>query len=646
MGALSFLAPWFLAGAAAVSVPFLLHLLRRERTPAMAFTAVRFLRQAPREQHRRRQLRDIWLLILRMLAFVVLAISFARPYLKSGEASATGLTVVAVDTSFSMSAPEQFERARKAAVSLVSAAAAGDRVAAMAFDDRATLVSPPAIERGSARAAINALTPGLGATNYPALLASVARVFGQAGGKLVVVTDLQRSGWLSEGALPSNVALQVVDVAGPLDNVAVSTVKRDGNAAVATISNYGTRTRSVRAVLAVDDKGLTHSMLSLEPGATATVKFDAALPSRGVARVSIDDKPGLAADNERYLVLDPPRAPSVLVITQREDGEDAFYLGEAIRAVDGSRAFTIDLVKGGERNNLQADRLKAHPVVWLMGTRGLDRRVREDIAKYAEAGGSLLVTSGPLLDPAAFATLFSESAKTPDGAPDRMRVESAEGVPFPTTLAPVDTRHPIFAAFGTFASNLGQAEFTQALRIAAPADSRIVARFTNGLPALVEQMVGTGRVLLFASDVSGQWNDFPRQPTFVPFVNETLRYLANLKETPGELSVASVPAGIAAKPGVAQIGQPARPVAINVDARESRPTRMTEAEFTQAVRRTEAEGRSAEIIAREQEAGQRWWRYGLLALLAVVIAEGLLARRPAPATAADADMTTGDRVSA
>jgi hypothetical protein len=54
------------------------------------------------------------------------------------------------------------------------------------------------------------------------------------------------------------------------------------------------------------------------------------------------------------------------------------------------------------------------------------------------------------------------------------------------------------------------------------------------------------------------------------------------------------------------------------------------------VRRTEAEGRSADVIAREQEAGQHWWRYGLVLLLLVLVSEGLLARRPAPVTVAAA----------
>jgi hypothetical protein len=285
----------------------------------------------------------------------------------------------------------------------------------------------------------------------------------------------------------------------------------------------------------------------------------------------------------------------------------------------------VEVVKASDRNQLAPNRLKQSPVVWLLGTRGIDRRVRDEIMTYVRQGGALIVSAGPLLDPASFAALFEQAG--------RIQVQSAEGTSFPTTLAPVDTRHPIFAAFGPYAANLGEAEFRQALRIAAPAESRIVARFTNGLPALVEQAVGAGRAIVFASDVSSEWNDFPRQPTFVPFVNETLRYLANLRDQPRDVTVGAVAAAMSRKPGVVKIGQPERLVAVNVDARESRPARMTEAEFTQMVRRTDVEGRSAAVIAREQESGQQWWRYGLLLLLAVLVGEGLMARRPAPVRA-------------
>lgn len=630
MGSLSFLSPWFLAGAFAVGVPLVLHMMRRENAPPLAFSAVRFLRQAPREQQRRRNLRDIWLLLLRMLALIVLAVSFARPFIKTGAAVAAGTTVVAVDTSMSMSLPAQFARAQKAAINTISSIASGQRVAVMAFDDRATLVSPASFDRGSARAAVNSLTPGAGGTNYAALLGSAARVMGAAGGTLIVVSDSQQTGWTGEGALPTGVDLKIVDVSGPSENVAIAALAKDGETVSATLTNYGMRTRTVHAALTVNDKPTAAPQpVTLEAGRSTTIQFPATVPAQGIARVHIDDALGLAADNDRFLVLDPLPSPAVLVLSQQEDGDDAFYIHEAVDAVQGTRSFKMDVVPASARNALAPDSLKQHQVVWLLGTHGLDRRLREQLTAYVREGGALFVTSGPLLDAATFASLFDEDA--------RVHVEPPENVQFPTALAPVDTRHPIFAAFGSFAANLGHAQFTQALRLVPSDSSRVVARFTNGLPALVEQTIGNGRVLTFASDVGNEWNDFPRQPTFVPFVNESLRYLANQRERQQEMFVGSVATAAAAKPGVMRLGKPERLVAVNVDPQESRQAHISDAEFTQHVRRTDGESRNLDAIAREQESAQSWWRYGLMALAGVLVLEGLLARRPAPAVATESE---------
>jgi hypothetical protein len=630
VGSLSFLSPWFLAGALAVGVPLVLHMMRRENAPPLAFSAVRFLRQAPREQQRRRNLRDIWLLLLRMLALIVLAVSFARPFIKTGAAVAAGTTVVAVDTSMSMSLPAQFARAQKAAINTISSIASGQRVAVMAFDDRATLVSPASFDRGSARAAVNSLTPGAGGTNYAALLSSAARVMGAAGGTLIVVSDSQQTGWPGEGALPTGVDLKIVDVSGPSENVAIAALAKDGETVSATLTNYGMRARTVHAALTVNDKpAAAPQPVTLEAGRSTTIQFPTAVPAQGIARVHIDDALGLAADNDRFLVLDPLPSPAVLVLSQQEDGDDAFYIHEAVDAVQGTRSFKMDVVPASARNALAPDSLKKHQVVWLLGTHGLDRRLREQLTAYVREGGALFVTSGPLLDAATYASLFDEEA--------RVHVEPPENAQFPTALAPVDTRHPIFAAFGSFAANLGHAQFTQALRLVPSDSSRVVARFTNGLPALVEQTIGNGRVLTFASDVGNEWNDFPRQPTFVPFVNESLRYLANQRERQQEMFVGSVATAAAAKPGVMRLGKPERLVAVNVDPQESRQAHISDAEFTQHVRRTDGESRNLDAIAREQESAQSWWRYGLMALAGVLVLEGLLSRRPAPAVATESE---------
>jgi hypothetical protein len=78
------------------------------------FPAVRLLTNTPVEQQRRKRLRELILLALRVTALVLLAGAFARPYLAGRVLAAdAAVTVVAVDRSFSLSAPTVFERARR-----------------------------------------------------------------------------------------------------------------------------------------------------------------------------------------------------------------------------------------------------------------------------------------------------------------------------------------------------------------------------------------------------------------------------------------------------------------------------------------------------------------------------------------------------
>ena len=130
MFGVSFLSPLFLVGAVAAAVPILLHLFHRKTEIVIDFPAVSLLKRAPVQQHRRRRLRELLLLALRVVALVLLALSFARPYFAGAAAADSApLTVIAVDTSMSMTAPGQFDRAREAAVRAVASAPAAQAVA-------------------------------------------------------------------------------------------------------------------------------------------------------------------------------------------------------------------------------------------------------------------------------------------------------------------------------------------------------------------------------------------------------------------------------------------------------------------------------------------------------------------------------------
>ncbi len=204
---MSFLYPAFLIGALAAAIPIVLHLLRRDVAPEVPFTAVRLLRRSPLEQTRRRRLRDLLLLAARVAALMLLAAAFARPYLTAA-AAGPALEIIAIDRSYSMSAPGQFERAQAEARSAIAAAGRGRRIAVIAFDDRAAVVAMPG-GPGEARAAVDALRPTYGSTRFAPVFERAIELSDQDEARLVIVSDLQRGGW--ESAAPATVpsSLQV-----------------------------------------------------------------------------------------------------------------------------------------------------------------------------------------------------------------------------------------------------------------------------------------------------------------------------------------------------------------------------------------------------------------------------------------------------
>ena len=139
-------------------------------------------------------------------------------------------------------------------------------------------------------------------------------------------------------------------------------------------------------------------------------------------------------------------------------------------------------------------------------------------------------------------------------------------------LSVTDLRHPIFRPFGPLSANLGQVRFERTWRIR-PEGWDVAARFSDGTPALLERGEGRGRIVLFASDFDRRWNDFPVQPSFVPFVVEAVRYVSGARAGSGYL-VGGAPEGVPARPGVFRNPRVIRSVAVNVDPRETEPTRL------------------------------------------------------------------------
>jgi len=135
---MSFLYPLFLAGIAAVSLPIILHMIRRQTRKRVTFSSLMFLRTTVPRFKNRSRLENVLLLILRCIILCLLAFAFSRPFFPRDEGSKqiapARRIVLLIDTSASMRRTGMWAQAINEAQSVLKDTKPTDRVCVMKFD--------------------------------------------------------------------------------------------------------------------------------------------------------------------------------------------------------------------------------------------------------------------------------------------------------------------------------------------------------------------------------------------------------------------------------------------------------------------------------------------------------------------------------
>ena len=153
------------------------------------------------------------------------------------------------------------------------------------------------------------------------------------------------------------------------------------------------------------------------------------------------------------------------------------------------------------------------------------------LAAFAERGGGVLVIAGSR-------AAWPQGAVMPGTLADAVDRSRATG-----RLGGVEYGHAIFAPFRAPRSgDFSSVRVYGYRRLTPAADARVLARFDDGQPALVERTIGSGRMLVWTSGFDLAWNDLALKPVFLPFVHQTVRTLAAFRERPTAITVGQVAA--------------------------------------------------------------------------------------------------------
>lgn len=547
--------PAMLWALPAAALPLIIHLINRHRARRQPFPAIDFLLRVQRRSARRILLRQVLLLLVRTLLIAALVLAAAGPSLQPrGAAAGSGPTVSCLVLDASLSMRTRIGDRSTFALALDRARA---RVRALGPQDSACLLRAggrlkPLVApcSGSAAVLLDALDdqePGWSTSDLSAAMGRAAELLAEAPAgtrrQVVLLTDTARHAFNGPPRWPAGAAPALVleDVAADSErsNRAVLDVEQTRSGGLLELSSrlvrYGaTGEQELALEVAWRDRVVARGFAALEANRPARKLFSLHPPQSGplLGRIRLPaDR--LPADDERLFLLSGHQRLKALLVNGDMrpviHHDEVFYLEHAL-APTGPTAAGVRFVTVTP-DRLQPAQLAAADVVFLANVRNLAPAGREALREFVAGGGGLFIAAGdrvelehsnrmlgPLL-PWQLRDVVTLGPVAPDG---RIRA----GMAFGATAGD----HPMLSIFsGPDARALSGVRTRRAVVLAPDRQqerSRVLIRYANGAPALVEGRYRAGRVLLFTSSLDRDWTNWPARASFLPFLQHAVAYLA------------------------------------------------------------------------------------------------------------------------
>jgi len=542
---MGFLNPIVLLILAAALLPLLIHLFNRRRIKKLDFSSILFLKSLEKVRLRRLKLRQIILLILRTLIILLVVLAFARPSLKGSLSSVVGSqartsAVILLDNSYSMGyeSPQGqlFDLARKRAKLTVDLLSEGDEAYLVVFNSRPTLLTPePTSEFEDLEELISEMELSYRGTDVSKALSLAYESLSKSKNlnrEIYLFSDLDRAGWFKRDAdIPDqeNVKLFVVQMGKEKRNFAIQSLDFGGGLMKkgapfklnAKISNYSAETaEDILLGLYLDGKRVSQTDLNLEGDSEKETSFsytvDVAGSHFGYLELSDDE---LLADNIRHFVFEIPGDISILLVGEKK--EDIHYVNLALNPQEEDKSI-ID-VTAVDINSLSKENLFSYDAILFSNVSRLSSAQLLDLERYVKDGGGVFFSLGDGVNLKFYnehivKKFFNCMTKAPVMGLDKKGFFSWRDL---------DTEHPVFQPYRDMEKEkFPQVRFFYFFEATQPSGSKILARFTNLSPALMEKSLGRGKIMVFLGSFDPRDSDVTRHTIFVPFIHRTIEYLA------------------------------------------------------------------------------------------------------------------------
>ena len=580
---LPFVTPWlFAAGAAAVSIPIVIHLLNRRRFRIQAWAAMEFLLAAHRRNVRKLKLQRWLLLLLRCLALLLLAAGIAQ-FLPPGSVlgailgNADKLTVVVWDNSYTTQyrpAGKQtiFEKSQALLAGWLNGSTAHGRVAIISgsTDPHGMLQEPtPDIAMASRLVARQTATDAavdLAAGLKRALIVLRKQKKRSNRQRLWLITDdaqaafapltnaqnatgagtPQRLKTLMAAIRRTGATVKVFDVGDRhAGNMAITQLKLVRPFALInrplrvrlTVFNATVAPQAQVNVRLFLDRVAAGSVTlpRINAGSAVTVEttMGADITVAGMhtitARLPAD---GLLIDNTRRLVVRAHRRLRLLLVDGAPGDPmtnrlaSTAWLATALAPLAHGNVFAPHVINALE---LSGQSLRQYAAIIFSDAPAPGPQTTARLRDFVEAGGLLVVFPGPNVTGRNWSMALGGHAGAPGLLPAIMgrNIQPPRALHFDLSGSSNAITEPFIAARQSgIHTGIGTVTTTHYLdlRVIHPDVARTLLSFTSGQPALVSTVLGHGRVIVAAFTCDTRWTDFPAQPSFLPFVYQMMYF--------------------------------------------------------------------------------------------------------------------------
>lgn len=514
---MSFANPEFLFALAAISVPIIIHLFNFRRFKKIYFSDIRFLKDVEIETKSRNQLKNLLILLSRILAITFLVLAFARPVIPTGTQaeSATDAVVVYIDNSFSMNANGEsgnlLEEAKEKAIEVGSAYTSGSQLRLLTNDFSPEHFRDLSFEEFKNEVASVQSSPVV--RSIDDIISRTVGMFGQINGVgLYYISDLQRNTSLpSKSISDSLLSLYVVPVESEIEsNIYIdscwfespSRLPQQPDELIARVRNTGSNTienLSVKLSLNGIQRSVATTNLSAQSYEDVRLAFTNPEKGQQLVEISIQDYP-ITYDDSYYLSYNLANSISILCV---EEESSPKYVAKLF----GSESnFVVTQVPS---KGLDYSFLRSTNLLVLNEVQNFSSGMTQEVMKFVNDGGTLLLIPSESPDLNSTNELLlacgAEQLAASDSSKTKVEGVNLQSSLFKNVFTQWEDRIDLPAV---------NKHYPTVLKSSSNAERLLT--LSNGEPLLTSYSAGEGKCFVLSAPLRDSWTNFHRHALFVP----------------------------------------------------------------------------------------------------------------------------------